>query len=1277
MYRKSIPAAPLGVASEWCYYIQLAAELTTTECTLLRWLLGETYELEKLDQNSFLADAPTIIEIGPRLNFETAWSSTAVSICHACGLHKIVRLERSRRYGFAARLVADDVEAFVATHHDRMTEMRYVMQPESFMTSRVIEPIQIIPLLEEGVDALTVFNQRRGLGMDSQDIAMYCDLFTNVLKRNPTDVELCQLGQANSEHSRHGFFKGQLVIDNRVQPETLMEIVKMPWRNNPGNSLIAFCDDSSAIRGYSMFSLLPMCPGQPGAFQVEWRTYHLTLTAETHNFPSGVAPNPGAATGTGGRIRDNQAVGRGGLVVTAGVAYCVGNLHLPDYVLPWEQDGWKYPSNLAAPVDILIQASNGASDYGNCFGEPVIYGFTRSFGMDLPDGYRSWFKPVMYSVGTGLINDLHTTKGKPETGMLVVQIGGPAYRIGLGGGAASSMVQGDNTAELDFNAVQRGAPQLAQRVNRVVRACVEMDSGNPIVTIHDLGAGGDCNALPEIVEPAGARIHLRQLPVGDQTLSVLEIWCNESQERNALLVRPEHVDQLQEVCSREDVPCAIVGQVTGDGCLVLHDENDGTTPVHLPLDRVLGQLPQKTFQLERRQPQREVLQLPASLTVRDALERVLRLVSVGSKRFLTTKVDRSVTGLVAQQQCVGPNQLTLADYAIEAHSYFGLTGTAKSLGEQPIKGLLSPQAMARLAVSEMLLNLVGAKITSLADIKLSANWMLAAKEPGEGAWLYDAACALRDILIELGIAIDGGKDSLSMAAKAIGPDGKPHVVKAPGQLVLAAYAPMDDIRQKVTPDLKSTKNELLFIDLADERPFFGLGGSALAQVYGQVGSEFPDLQSVGLLARTFNAVQELVQLGLIASVHDRSDGGLITAVLEMAFAGNVGVNIVMQSDEDPLTTFFHEGPGLVLACADGAAVSAILHRHSVPHQHIGWVTDDGDVTAFLNGELMLNERMVTLRGIWEETSSRIDCLQANPDCVDAETRSFNIVTPPPRLLTFVPERTADAILKASMKPKVAIIREQGSNGDREMAAAFMSAGFEAHDVNMTDLLNGEVTLDDFRGLAFVGGFSFADVLDAGKGWAGVIRFNEHLAKMFARFRNRPDTFSLGVCNGCQLMTILGWVPGDIQDLKMQPRFIRNISGRFESRFSTVQIQETPAIMLTGMAGSTLGVWSSHGEGRLHSIDNALLDRLVTQHLAPMRFVDIDGKCTELYPFNPNGSPQGITALCSPDGRHLAMMPHPERTFLAWQQPWIPEAWQQLPASPWLRFFQNAYDWCQR
>ncbi|MEE9133055.1 MAG: phosphoribosylformylglycinamidine synthase [Gemmatimonadota bacterium] len=1271
------------IDTEYCFNIDAAVGLTAEEFRILAWLLSETFEPQRFGAESFLDDGGLVLEVGPRMNFSTAWSTNAVSICHACGLGMIRRIERSRRYLIktASPLSEEQRWAFLAQVHDRMTECPYPEPLESFEAGVEPEPTLEIPLLEEGRAALERVNREMGLAFDDWDLDYYTDLFVNKVGRNPTNVECFDIAQSNSEHSRHWFFKGRLIIDGEEVPKHLIALIQEPLNANPNNSVIAFEDNSSAIRGYPIRAIVPVRPGEPAPFVASDLDYHIIFTAETHNFPSGVAPFPGAETGTGGRLRDVHATGRGSLYVAGTAAYCVGNLRIPGYELPWEDPGFAYPGNLASPLEIEIEASNGASDYGNKFGEPVVQGYTRSFGMRLPNGERrEWIKPIMFSGGIGQIDARHTEKGRPETEMLVVKVGGPAYRIGMGGGAASSMVQGENVAELDFNAVQRGDAEMEQKLNRVIRACVELGDRNPIVSIHDQGAGGNCNVLKEIVDPAGARIEIREIPLGDETLSVLEIWGAEYQENDALLLRPEHADLFGAICRREKVPFAFVGRVTGDGKVVVHDREDGSTPVNLDLDAVLGQMPQKKFEFERIPPKLEPLKLPERLTVKDALDRVLRLLSVGSKRFLTTKVDRSVTGLIAQQQCAGPLQVTVADVAVIAQSHIGTTGAATAIGEQPIKGLLDTAAMARMAVGEALTNLVWAQVSALEDVRCSANWMWAAKLPGEGAALYDAAVAMRDIMLELGIAVDGGKDSISMAAHALDGSGVDEIVKAPGELVISAYVTCPDVTKTVTPDLKLPgSGRLLYVDLSSGN--HRLGGSALAQVYEQIGDESPDVEDAGLLKRAFNAVQELIKAGKVSAGHDRSDGGLITTLLEMAFAGNCGIEVNLEGPTgvDPVSFLFSEEAGLVLevAPADEEAVLETLRTADVPRMAIGTTTGDTAVTIRYSGAEVLSDDVRELRDIWEETSFQLDRLQANPTCVAEEKAGLRDRTGPKFNLPYTPRPTPTAILESTSKIPVAILREEGSNGDREMSSAFFAAGFEPWDVVMSDLLSGQIDLDRFRGVVAVGGFSFADVLDSGKGWAGAIRFNEALWRQFQEFYDRPDTFSLGICNGCQLLALLGWVPWQGIPDEEQPRFIQNRSGRFESRFAAVQIQKSPAIMLQGMEGSTLGIWVAHGEGRAYFPEVGLLERVEEEGLAPVRFVDDEGRISEAYPFNPNGSPHGIAGLCSPDGRHLVMMPHPERAFLKWQWGWMPEEWKRdLEASPWLKMFQNARKWCE-
>ncbi len=1284
-----------GIETEHCFYVEAREPLSPDNQKALRWLLAETFEPGLFSEKSLLNDDASpatchaLLEVGPRMNFTTAWSTNAVSVCHACGISTITRIERSRRFKFIFKDSSSCDETFMkgfitalTTDHgvlfyDRMTECHYPEPLSSFASGMKPEPVYDIRLIEEGKEALGKINRKMGLGLDDWDIDYYYNLFVKEIGRNPTNVECFDLSQSNSEHSRHWFFKGKLIVDGREVPHHLIELIQQPLKANPANSVIAFNDNSSSIKGYEIAALNAQDPRRPSPFTLERLNNDIIFTAETHNFPSGVAPFPGAETGTGGRIRDIQGTGRGGLVVAGTAAYCVGNLLIPGYELPWEDRSFPYPGNLASPLTIEVQASNGASDYGNKFGEPVIQGYTRSFGMRVPGGERyEWLKPIMFTAGVGQMDARHVKKGEPEKGMLVVKIGGPAYRIGIGGGAASSMIQGENLAELDFNAVQRGDAEMEQKMNRVIRACIEMGDNNPIVSIHDQGAGGNCNVVKEIIYPAGAQIELRKIQLGDTTLSVLEIWGAEYQEQNALLVRQDDIDLFQGLCSREKVSSAVIGTISGDGYIILHDENDGSTPVNLDLEKILGDMPQKTFRLDRSAPKVEALTLMKDITIREALERVLRLLSVGSKRFLVNKVDRCVTGLVARQQCAGPLQLTVADVAVIAQSHFGLTGAAISIGEQPVKTLINPAAMARLTVGEALTNIVWAKISGLEDIKCSGNWMWAAKLPGEGAKLYDAAVALSTILTELGIAIDGGKDSLSMATQVSSPSGDSETVKSPGTLVISAYATCPDITKVITPDIKKPgQSRLIYIDLGNGKN--RLGGSALAQTYGQVGSESPDVEDPGLLTLSFNAIQMMIEKGLILSGHDRSDGGLITTLLEMAFAGNCGIDIHVRA-RHALPLLFSEELGLVIEYLPGNQdkITALLNKDSVPFEIIGTTVDSTLISVTINDEPVLNADMRELRNIWEETSYQIERLQADKTCADEERASSYDRQGPGYSLGFDPVDTPVSLLENREKPKVAIIREEGSNSDREMAAAFYQAGFEPWDVSMTDLLESRVSLKMFQGVAFVGGFSYADVLDSAKGWAGVIRFNNRIWDEFQAFYDREDTFSLGVCNGCQLMALLGWVPWQGIEDTIQPRFIHNSSGRFESRFSTVKILKSPSIMLREMEESVMGIWVAHGEGKAYFPDQKILEKIEKEALAPIRYVNDSNEITIQYPFNPNGSSQGIAALCSPDGRHLALMPHPERTFLKWQWPWMPEEMKQrLQASPWLKMFQNAREWC--
>ncbi|KAJ8530021.1 hypothetical protein K7X08_036856 [Anisodus acutangulus] len=1050
--------------------------------SVLKWILGETYEPESLGSESFLDGEKSknqngyIIEVGPRLSFTTAWSANAVSICQACELTEVNRMERSRRYFLHVNgsLMDSQINAFASMVHDRMMECVYVEKLSSFKTSIVPEEVRYIPIMEKGRKALEEINEEMGLAFDEQDIKYYMKLFRDDIKQNPTNVELFDIAQSKSEHSRHWFFTGKLVIDDRQS--TLLA--------NPNNSVIGFKDNSSAIKGFPVKQLRPTRPGSTCSLDVTNRFLDILFTAETHNFPCAVAPYPGAETGAGGRIRDTPATGRGSIIVASTAGYCVGNLNLEESYAPWEDPSFTYPANLASSLQILIDASNGASDYGNKFGEPLIQ--------------EEWLKPIMFSAGIGQIDHLHISKGEPEIGMLVVKIGGPAYRNGMGGGAASSMVSGQNDAELDFNAVQRGDVEMAQKLYRVVRACVEMGENNPIISIHDQGAGGNCNVVKEIIHPEGAKIDIRAIVVGDHTMSVLEIWGAEYQEQDAILVNPKTRGLLEAICARERVSMVVIGTTNGEGRIVLQDSvaiekcrSSGLPPpppaVDLVLEKVLGDMPKKTFELNRINALHEPLDIAPATTVLESLKRVLRLPSV----------------CVAQQQTVGPLQIPLADVAVIAQTYTGLTGGACSIGEQPIKGLLDPKTMARLAVGEALTNLVWAKITSLSDVKASGNWMYAAKLDGEGAAMYDTAVALSEAMIELGIAIDGGKDSLSMAAQASG-----EVVKAPGNLVISTYVTCPDITKTVTPDLKlGDDGVLLHIVLAKGK--WRLGGSALAQVFDQIGDESPDVDDVSYLKTVFNEVQNLISDELISAGHDISDGGLIVTALEMAFAGNCGINLDLASFGNSVPQIlFAEELGLLIEVnrKNLDLVLENLRCGGVSTDIIGQVNSSPIVELRVDGVTHLNEKTSVLRDMWEETSFQLEKFQRRASYVELEKEGLKNRHEPSWKLSFTPTFTDDKYMTAISKPKVAVIREEGSNGDREMAAAFYAAGFEPWDVSMSDLLNGEIMLDEFRGIVFVGGFSYADVLDSAKGWAASIRFNQTLLNQFQAFYNRPDTF---------------------------------------------------------------------------------------------------------------------------------------------------------------------------
>ncbi|XP_072940350.1 phosphoribosylformylglycinamidine synthase [Epargyreus clarus] len=1304
------------LSTELCYHVELAdgcEYLNINQIKILQWLLSSPLQPQALKNESVyknISDDQLIIEIGPRFNFSTADSSNSVQICESVGLRDVVRLEVSTRYLITfnnpRNVDKKSFEELAAPLHDRMTQCIYTkdnLPRQSFNEGlpKDLEPWFVVPLQKEGITAMKQVNQKLGLAFDDWDMDFYMDLFVNKLKRDPTSVELFDLAQSNSEHSRHWFFKGKLILDGKEINGSLIDMVASTQNSSNNNNVIKFGDNSSAIRGFQHAKLRPSDVKEPSQVVLEHTDSDIIFTAETHNMPTAVAPFSGATTGTGGRIRDVQGVGRGGHTVAGTAGYSVGNLFIPGYDLPWEDKTWKYPSNFATPLQIIIEASNGASDYGNKFGEPVVTGFVQSYGLKNADNVREEFvKPIMFSGGIGYMPHSMIKKNKPEKGMLLVKIGGPVYRIGVGGGAASSVaVQGGGARDhaLDFGAVQRGDAEMGNRLNRVVRGCLEADI-NPVESIHDQGAGGNGNVLKELVEPEGAVVFTKEFQLGDPTITTLELWGAEYQENDALLCSKENRPILEEICRRERCPVSFVGEVTGDGYMSLVEDSFKDTylsrddrtkpeiksklPYDLHLEAVLGNMPQKTFDLKQDPITKLPLSLPSDVTVEKALDRVLRLVNVASKRYLTNKVDRCVTGLVAQQQCVGPLHTPLADCAIIALSYTELVGSATSIGTQNIKGLLDDGAGARMSLGEALTNLVFAGITSLEDVKCSGNWMWSGKAGGAGARLVRACAALCDAMRALGVAVDGGKDSLSMCASV---DGE--TVRSPGTLVVSTYAPCPDVTVKVEPALRNTGAALLHVPVTPGK--YRVGGSSLAQCYKQLGDTPPDLDDPAVLKALFKTTQKLLKEKKLLSGHDISEGGFITTVIEMGIGGIRGfdINLNVDNNVSAINALFNEELGIVVEVAQ-SDLQYVLNEYQcngVQAKVIGTVGEYGinsGVVVKVNEQKVLDTTLIKVFRMWEETSYQLECLQANSDCIKQEWNGLEKRKGVTYNVTFDPSA---AVVRT--KPiRVAVLREEGINGDREMIASLMMANFDVFDVTMSDLQAKKITLDKFQGLVFPGGFSYADTLGSAKGWAAGILFSESLSKQFSHFKNRSDTFSLGVCNGCQLMALLGWV--DPQETtgasKTQVFLDHNLSERFECRWSAVKISESGQgqdVWFDGMGGSVLGVWVAHGEGRFTAPPSAL-SRLRHNRQVALQYVDDDGVPTEIYPMNPNGSPEGIAGVRSRDGRHLAMMPHPERCVLRWQcaveppQPAAP-ANPTSQTSPWLRLFQNAYNWASR
>jgi phosphoribosylformylglycinamidine synthase len=1262
-----------ALRASYVHFVDLSAPLEPAQREVLDRLLAYGPELAQ-----DAADQGLSLWVVPRIGTISPWASKATDIAHLCGLGAVRRIERGVRWVVAGEL--DDRLALGAALHDRMTESVLLDEADA---RRLFErtpprPLARVPLLAKGASALERANRELGLALAPDEIAYLAQGFAE-LGRDPTDVELMMFAQANSEHCRHKIFNAEFVIDGVEQSDSLFQMIRKSTEANPRGVLSAYRDNAAVIEGAVAGRFFPEHASQE--YRATLEPMHILMKVETHNHPTAISPYPGASTGAGGEIRDEGATGRGSKPKAGLVGFSVSNLHLPGATRPWERPLEK-PARIASALDIMLEGPLGAAAFNNEFGRPALTGYFRTFELEVdgPRGreVRGYHKPIMVAGGYGHIRDEFVPKGEISAGCPIVVLGGPAMLIGLGGGAASSMAQGTSEEQLDFASVQRDNAEMQRRCQEVIDRCVELGDDNPIVSIHDVGAGGLSNALPELVNESarGATFALRAIPNDEPGMSPLEIWCNEAQERYVLALDSVRLATFEALCRRERAPYAVVGSATAEGTLVLDDTLLGERAIDMPMQLLLGKPPRMRRVVERLQAAPRAFDR-SFITLDDALARVLQLPTVADKTFLVTIGDRSITGLVARDQMVGRYQVPVADAGVTATSFDVTTGEAMAVGERTPLALLDAAASARMAVGEALTNIASTRIARIADVKLSANWMAPAGYPGEDAKLYDAVRAVgAELCPALGVAIPVGKDSMSM--RTVWHDAqREKSVTAPLSLVVTAFAPVLDVRRTLTPELHASAADrlLLLIDLGAGKN--RLGGSALCQVYDQLGSEPPDLDDPARLERFFAAVQELNALGLVHAYHDRSDGGLITTLLEMAFAGGVGLDIDLTPlAGESLDVLFSEELGAVLEVRESELprVLEVLTYHTIEQfaEPIGRPVVGSTVRITRDGRTLLERERSDLRALWSDTTYRMQRLRDDPSCADEEQRARLDTSDPgqfARLSYDVDEDVAAPYVHRGVRPRVAILREQGVNGQIEMAAAFDRAGFSAIDVHMSDLLAGSVDLASFRGFVACGGFSYGDVLGAGQGWAKSILYTPRLRDAFVQFFAREDSFALGVCNGCQMLSALReLIPG----AEAWPRFVRNRSERFEARLSLVAIEPSPSIFFRGMEGSVLPIAVAHGEGRAEFAERDGADALGRAGLVCARFVDHHGRETQHYPHNPNGSPRAITAITTPSGRFTALMPHPERLSRALNHSWHPAEWTD--AGPWLRLFRNARVW---
>ncbi len=1267
------------LVSEFQHFIDTDNELSAKHSQVLEKLL--TYGPKRRVADN----VGQLILVLPRIGTISPWSTKATNIATNTGLVNVKRIERGIAWYVQAEQKLNDSQLFELAKllHDPMVEsvVYDFSAAEKLFIEQNPQPLTEVDVLGGGHAALVSANQTMGLALSEDEIEYLTEQYT-AINKNPTDVELMMFAQVNSEHCRHKIFNADWIIDGQEQPNSLFGMIRNTHKLNSEGTLVAYSDNSSVLAG-SESARLMVEPNTKQFIPVK-EPVHILCKVETHNHPTAISPFPGAATGSGGEIRDEGATGRGSKPKAGLAGFSVSNLRIPSAEQPWEGNESK-PDRIASPLQIMLDGPIGGAAFNNEFGRPNIAGYFRTFEQQVNGETRGYHKPIMLAGGMGNIREQHVEKNIIPDGAHIIVLGGPAMLIGLGGGAASSVSTGTSSEDLDFASVQRGNPEMQRRCQEVIDTCTAMGKNNPIVSIHDIGAGGLCNALPELVGDAGkgGQFQLRDVLNEEPGMTPMQIWCNEAQERYTLAVMPEDLEAFKAICERERCLYCVVGKATDEQSLVLDDVefSDGSEreqkPIDLPMEVLFGKPPKMLRNVESQQAQLEPFVIE-DIDIKDALYRVLKLPSVADKTFLVTIGDRSVTGMICRDQMVGKWQVPVADVAVTASSYEGVRGEAMAIGERTPLASINGPASGRMAIGEALTNISASSIRSMSEIKLSANWMAAANHAGDDAALYETVETVgMKICPELGISIPVGKDSMSMKTVWQDRQGDSKAVTAPVSLIVSAFAPVDDVSKTLTPALADdfANTELFLLDIAQGKARLSL--SALAQVYEQVGTadDCPDVDDASFLKNCFQFVQAALKADLLKAYHDRSDGGLITTLLEMAFASRCGLDIALpKANNSSLAMLFNEELGAVLQVSinDVPALSALAEKFGIANalHKLGQATSGERIVIKQTDQVLLDENRIDCHRAWSATTYEMQKLRDNPECaqqeydclLDVDDAGLHSDT------SFdVNEDISLPYIQSGLRPKVAILREQGVNGQMEMAAAFTYAGFDAIDVTMSDLMAGRVSLDDFNGMAACGGFSYGDVLGAGEGWAKTVLYNKVLREQFSAYFERTDAFTLGICNGCQMVSNLKEI---IPGAEHWPHFVKNKSEQYEARVIQAQVQESNSLLLQGMAGSSMPLVVAHGEGRAEFASEGQIQKVSDQ--VAIRYVDSQRNIANHYPANPNGSPEGIAGLTNADGRVTIMMPHPERIFRTVANSWSDESWGEY--SPWMRLFRNARVW---